>query len=62
MTISRSQEKQRLKLVKNKKLEDKSKIQYVVWGGECGPVAISVQTLVIPGCIQLNGGQWMAVD
>ena len=54
--------KRRLKLVKNKKLEDKSKIHKVWLEDECGPILTQVNSFVIPRRTKLNGDQWVAVD
>ena len=57
------QKKGRMKLVKNKKLEDKSKIHKVLLEDECGPILTQVYSFVIPPRrTKLNGDQWVAVD
>ena len=53
------QKKQRLKQVKDKKLEDKSKIRKVWWEDECGPIYV-VNRIVIPRHTKLNGDKWVA--
>ena len=57
-----ARKKRRLKLVKNKKLEDKSKIHKVLLEDECGPILVRVASFVIPRRTKLNGDQWVAVD
>ena len=49
-------------MVKNKKLEDKSKIHKVWLEDECGPILTQVNSFVIPRRTKLNGDQWVAVD
>ena len=52
-----------MKQIKNKKLEDKSKIHKVLLEDECGPILTQVYSFVIPPRrTKLNGDQWVAVD
>ena len=56
------QKKQRLKRVKNKKLENKSKIERVWVEDECGPINCAVHSFNTPRPTKLNGDEWVAMD
>ena len=54
-----ARKKRRLKLVKNKKLEDKSKILWPVCEDEFGPIYIVERIVVQIPARKLNGDLWM---
>ena len=54
-----ARKKRRLKLVKNKKLEDKSKILWPVCEDEFGPIYIVERIVVQIPAGNLNGDLWM---